>query len=237
MFLISVTTATTNVSKTRSFRPLTLMVSMLSMKSEKKNNNVTPFIRSGAIIGDGDRNELSFTIARATSCEVRFGLFLAQITHPYRIKNAHYTQFWIWTNSQVLWTFNCLYSQIPWTCASLSKSKRKFACNACFLFCEDSAIFAKNSPNHTSHGVARAIVKLNSLRSPSPIMTPDKTEFATVRIYGNLGQFSPQCSKNLVLIMEKASKTPRGVADREGCKKDIYKKELTFPLVFISSTL
>ena len=31
------------------------------------------------IIGDGNLNELSFTIARATPCEVRFGLFLAQI--------------------------------------------------------------------------------------------------------------------------------------------------------------
>ena len=29
---------------------------------------------------------------------------------------------------------------------------------------------AKNSPKRTSHGVARAIVKLNSLRSPSSIM-------------------------------------------------------------------
>ena len=37
-------------------------------------------IKSGAIIGDGDRNELCFTIARATPCQVRFGLFLAQIT-------------------------------------------------------------------------------------------------------------------------------------------------------------
>ena len=34
---------------------------------------------SGAIIGDGDHNEVPFTIARATPCEVRFGLFLAQI--------------------------------------------------------------------------------------------------------------------------------------------------------------
>ena len=35
----------------------------------------------GAIIGDGDRNEVPFTIARATPSEVhvRFGLFLAQI--------------------------------------------------------------------------------------------------------------------------------------------------------------
>ena len=32
-----------------------------------------------AIIGDGDRNEVPFNIARATPCEVRFGLFLAQI--------------------------------------------------------------------------------------------------------------------------------------------------------------
>ena len=31
------------------------------------------------IIVDGDRNELSFIIARATPCEVRFGLLLAQI--------------------------------------------------------------------------------------------------------------------------------------------------------------
>ena len=28
---------------------------------------------------DGDHNEVPFTIARATPCEVRFGLFLAQI--------------------------------------------------------------------------------------------------------------------------------------------------------------
>ena len=34
---------------------------------------------TGTIIGDGDRNEVPFTIARATPCEVRFGLFLAQI--------------------------------------------------------------------------------------------------------------------------------------------------------------
>ena len=33
----------------------------------------------GAIIGDGDRNEVSFTIARVSPCEVRFGLFLEQI--------------------------------------------------------------------------------------------------------------------------------------------------------------
>ena len=36
----------------------------------------------------------------------------------------------------------------------------------------------KNSPKRTSHllhGVARAIVKLNSLRSPSPIMVPGFT--------------------------------------------------------------
>ena len=55
---------------------------------------------------------------------------------------------------------------------SLSKSKRKFACNARFLFCMDGAICAKNSPKRTSHGVARAIVKGTSLRSPSPIMAP-----------------------------------------------------------------
>ena len=51
---------------------------------------------------------------------------------------------------------------------SLSKSKRKFACNARFLFCKDGAICAKNSPKRTSHGAARTIVKLNSLRSPFP---------------------------------------------------------------------
>ena len=33
---------------------------------------------SRTIIGDGVRNDLSLTIARATPCEVRFGLFLAQ---------------------------------------------------------------------------------------------------------------------------------------------------------------
>ena len=53
-----------------------------------------------------------------------------------------------------------------WTCEF---SKRRFACNARCLFCKDGAIFAKNSPNRTSHGVARAIVKGTSLRSPSPI--------------------------------------------------------------------
>ena len=41
------------------------------------------------------------------------------------------------------------------------------------LFCKYGAICAENSPKRTSRGVARAIVKLNSLRSPSPIMTPD----------------------------------------------------------------
>ena len=56
---------------------------------------------------------------------------------------------------------------------NLPKSKRKFACNARFLLCKDGAICAKNSPKRTSHGEARAIVKLNSLRSPSPIMAPE----------------------------------------------------------------
>ena len=44
--------------------------------------------------------------------------------------------------------------------------------NARVLFCKDGAICAKNSPKRTSHGVARAIVKGTSLRSPSPIMAP-----------------------------------------------------------------
>ena len=35
--------------------------------------------KPGAIIGDVDRNEVPFTIARSTPCEVRFGLFLAKI--------------------------------------------------------------------------------------------------------------------------------------------------------------
>ena len=56
--------------------------------------------------------------------------------------------------------------------AGLSKSKRKFECNAPFLFCKDGAICAKNSPKRTSYGVARTIVKGTSLRSPSPIMAP-----------------------------------------------------------------
>ena len=56
--------------------------------------------------------------------------------------------------------------------AQFFKSKRKFACNARFLSCKDGAICAKNSPKRTSHGVARAIVKGTSLRSPSPIMAP-----------------------------------------------------------------
>ena len=43
-------------------------------------------------------------------------------------------------------------------------------CNARFLLCKDGAICAKNSPKGTSHGEARATIKLNSLRSPSPIM-------------------------------------------------------------------
>ena len=46
------------------------------------------------------------------------------------------------------------------------------ACNARFLFCKDGAICAKNNQKHTSHGVACAIVKGTSLRSPSPIMAP-----------------------------------------------------------------
>ena len=50
-------------------------------------------------------------------------------------------------------------------------AKRVFF-NARFLFCKDGAICAKNSPKRTSHGVARAIVKGTSLRSPSPIMAP-----------------------------------------------------------------
>ena len=37
------------------------------------------WVLPGAIIGDGDHNELSFVIARANPCEVRFGLFLAQL--------------------------------------------------------------------------------------------------------------------------------------------------------------
>ena len=44
-----------------------------------------------------------------------------------------------------------------------------------FSFCKDGAICAKNSPKRTSHGVARAIVKGTSLRSPSPIMAPGIT--------------------------------------------------------------
>ena len=45
-------------------------------------------LEAGAIIGDGDRNELSFIIARATPCEIRFGLFLAQIPASLYNKNA-----------------------------------------------------------------------------------------------------------------------------------------------------
>ena len=48
-----------------------------------------------------------------------------------------------------------------------------------FLFCKDGAICAKSSPKRTSHGVARAIVKGTSLRSPSPIMAPVITYFAS----------------------------------------------------------
>ena len=36
-------------------------------------------VTRGAIIGDGDHNEVPFIIASATPCEGRFGLFLAQI--------------------------------------------------------------------------------------------------------------------------------------------------------------
>ena len=42
--------------------------------------------KSGAIIRDGDRNEVPFNIAPATPCEVRFGLFLAQIAPPLQNK-------------------------------------------------------------------------------------------------------------------------------------------------------
>ena len=62
---------------------------------------------------------------------------------------------------------------------SLSKSKRKFSRNARF-FCKYGAICAKNSPKRTSHGVARAIVKGTSLRSPFPIMAPDTVYFEFV---------------------------------------------------------
>ena len=54
----------------------------------------------------------------------------------------------------------------------MSKSKCKFAFNVRFLLCKDGAICAKNIPKRNSQGVARAIVKLNSLRFPSPIMAP-----------------------------------------------------------------
>ena len=42
------------------------------------------------------------------------------------------------------------------------------------VFCsvKDGTISTKNSPKRTSHGVARAIVKGTSMRSPSPITAP-----------------------------------------------------------------
>ena len=47
---------------------------------------------SGAIIGDGDRNEVPFTIARASPCEVRFELFLAQIAPSLQNKKTPVTR-------------------------------------------------------------------------------------------------------------------------------------------------
>ena len=63
---------------------------------------------SGAIIGDGDHSELSFTIARATPCVVRFGLFLAQIAPSLQNKNRalHANCVRIWSYSQVHGIFN-----------------------------------------------------------------------------------------------------------------------------------
>ena len=49
------------------------------MQQEDILNRNSVSFPAGAIIGDGDRNEVPFTIARATPCEVRCGLFLAQI--------------------------------------------------------------------------------------------------------------------------------------------------------------
>ena len=45
-----------------------------------------------AIIGNEDRNEVPFTIARATPCEVRFGLFLAQIAPSLQNKKTRKTR-------------------------------------------------------------------------------------------------------------------------------------------------
>ena len=46
-------------------------------------------VRAGAITREGDRDELSFIIASATPCEVRFGQFLAQIAPSlHNIKRA-----------------------------------------------------------------------------------------------------------------------------------------------------
>ena len=42
----------------------------------------------GAIIVDGDHNEVPFTIARTAPCEVRFGLFLAQIAPSLQNKKS-----------------------------------------------------------------------------------------------------------------------------------------------------
>ena len=66
---------------------------------------------------------------------------------------------------------------------SLFKSKRKFACSARFLLYKDGVICAKNSPKRTSHGVARAIVKGTSLRSPSSIMGTNGTTIKKIHIF------------------------------------------------------
>ena len=56
---------------------------------------------------------------------------------------------------------------MPWSC-EFFQIKRKFEYNARFLLCKDCAICGKNNLKGTLHWVARAIIKLNSLRSPSP---------------------------------------------------------------------
>ena len=90
---------------------------------------------------------------------------------------------------------------MPWTCEYV-QIRTQFACNARFLFCKDGAICAKNSPKRTTHGVARAIVKLNSLWSPSPIMAPDKNPCTIPkRMRNTCPHFSMYRDPLIVLLM------------------------------------
>ena len=85
------------------------------MSHEEAEKLICSVQLSMTIIGDGDRSELSFIIARANPCEVRFGLFLAQIAPSLQNKNARYTQICvrIWTNSKVRGIFIFISVSIP----------------------------------------------------------------------------------------------------------------------------